>query len=136
MPTKKVHSRQATANKSKPKPKKPKGYTSAAWERIYLMSLELDAIAADLGLPDRDRRPDGFDVVDAARELARLATNYNRATNPDGRNLEGEKSDWVSVGGIGADLGNMADEEPGRPAADAVRPIAHELCYLACDFLF
>ncbi|HKA08024.1 MAG TPA: hypothetical protein VKD71_12250 [Gemmataceae bacterium] len=137
MPTKKARRHPAATRKTnlKSKPSQPKGYTSPGWERIYLMSLELDAIAADLGLPERDQPTDGFDVADAARELARLSANYNRDINPDGRNAEAEKSDWVSVAGLGADLGNMADEKRGAPA-DAIRPIAHELCYLACDFLF
>jgi len=137
IPTKKARQRSAPTRKSKATARsaKPKGYTSPAWERIYLMSVELDAIAADLGLPRRDQSTESFDVADAARELARLAANYNRETNPDGRNAEGEKTDWVSVAGLGADLGNMADEKPGA-AANAIRPIAHELCYLACDFLF
>ena len=76
---------------------------------------------------------DGFDFVDASRELARLASNHDRAINPDGRTADEEKDDWVRVGGLGADLGNMADE---RVHADDIRPIAHELCYLACDYLF
>jgi hypothetical protein len=139
VPTKKPHQRSAptrkTKSKSKPKPSQTKRYTSPAWERIYLVSVELDAIAADLGLPIPSQPSESFDVADAAREIARLAANYNRDTNPDGRNVEAEKSDWVSVAGLGADLGNMADEKPGAPA-DAIRPIAHELCYLACDFLF
>jgi hypothetical protein len=137
MPTKKARQRSSAARKRKPKTKssQPKGYTSPAWERIYLISVELDAIAADLGLPERDQSTEGFDAADAARELARLSANYNRDTNPDGRNAEAEKSDWVSVAGLGADLGNMADENPGAPA-ESIRPIAHELCYLACDFLF
>jgi len=137
MPTKKAHKRASSTRKprSRPKSKQPKGYTSAAWERIYLISVELDAISADLGLPERDQPTESFDAADAARELARLSANYNRDTNPDGRNAEAEQSDWVSVAGLGADLGNMADENPGAPG-DAIRPIAHELCYLACDFLF
>jgi hypothetical protein len=137
MPTKKARQRSSAARKPRPKTKatQPKGYTSPAWERIYLMSVELDAIAADLGLPKRDQSTDSFDVADAARELARLAANYNRDANPHGRNAEAEKSDWVSIAGLGADLGNMADEKSGA-VANAIRPIAHELCYLACDFLF
>src|SRR5262245_13219946 len=137
MPAKKARQRSAPKRKprSKTRPSRPKGYSSPVWERIYLMSVELDAIAADLGLPKRDQSTDSFDVADAARELARLAANYNRKTNPEGRNREAEKSDWVSIAGLGADLGNMAEEKPGAAAA-AIRPIAHELCYLACDFLF
>jgi hypothetical protein len=137
MPTKKAHKRASSTRKqrSRPKSKQPKGYTSTAWERVYLISLELDAISADLGLPERNQPTESFDAADAARELARLSSNYNRDTNPDGRNAEAEQSDWVSVAGLGADLGNMADENPGAPG-DAIRPIAHELCYLACDFLF
>jgi len=114
----------------------PRGYTSAAWERVDLMSLELAAVARDLGLPERAEATDGFDVADAARELARLASNYNRALNPAGRNAEGEREDWVAVGGLGADLGNMADEGAVGAAADTVRAVAYELCYLACDYLF
>jgi len=129
------HSAPTRKPKSKAGTSRLKGYTSPAWERIYLMSVELDAIAADVGLVNRDESSDGFDVADAARELARLAANYNRETNPEGRNAESEKSDWVTVAGRGADLGNMAGENPGAPA-DAIRPIAHELCYLACDYLF
>ena len=137
MPTKKARQRSAPTRKakSKAKPSRLTGYTSPAWERIYLMSVELDAIAADLGLPKRGQSTDSFDVADAAHELARLAANYNHESNPDGRNAEAEQSDWVSVAGLGADLGNMADEKPGT-AVDAIRPIAHELCYLACDYLF
>ena len=114
----------------------PKGYTSAAWERAYLMSLELDVLAQDLGLDEPESAGEGFDVADAARELARLAANHDRAANPDGRTTEQETEDWIAVGGLGADLGNMADEGPDGRVADAVRTIAHEVCYLACDYLF
>jgi hypothetical protein len=114
----------------------PKGYASAAWERVSLLSVELDALARDLGLHARKRDPDGFDLVDAARELARLAGNHNRNVNPDGRTTGQQKEDWVAVGGLGADLGDMADEGAVAAAADGVRPIAHELCFLACDYLF
>jgi|GEM_PF-3679037 len=118
--------------------KKPRiaEYTSDAWERISVLAMNLEVVAADLGLHERERDPDGFDVADAARELARLSANYNRVENPEGRNLEAEQSDWVSVGGIGADLGNMADEETRADVAERVRAIAHELCYRACDYLF
>jgi hypothetical protein len=114
-------------------PSKHKGFASPAWERVYLMSLELDACATQLGLKSRKRGDDGFDLVDAARELTRLAHNHHRETNPEGRTPEQEREDWIKVGGVGADLGNMAEE--GTAPAD-VRAIAHELCYLACDCLF
>ena len=114
----------------------PAGYASAAWERVYLLSLELDALARDLGLHAQKRDPDGFDLVDAARELARLAGNHNRGVNPDGRTTGQQKEDWVAVGGLGADLGNMADEGAVGTAAGGVRAVAHELCFLACDYLF
>ena len=114
----------------------PKGYTSAAWERVYLLSLELAAFARDLGLPDRDPEADGFDLADAAREAGRLALNHNREATPDGRTAAQEKDDWVAIGGLGADLGNMADEGALGAAADGVREVAYELCYLACDHLF
>lgn len=113
-----------------------KGYASAAWERVHLLSVELDALARKLGLDKQPRDPDGFDLVDAARELARLAGNHNRAVNPDGRTTAQEKDDWVALGGVGADLGNMADEPAHAPVADGVRRIAHEVCYLVCDFMF
>jgi hypothetical protein len=114
-------------------PSKPKGFASPAWERVYFMSLELDAWATQLGLHARKRSDDGFDLVDAARELTRLANNHHRETNPEGRTPEQESEDWIKIGGVGADLGNMAEEEsyPGE-----IRSIAHELCYLACDYLF
>ena len=114
----------------------PKGYTSAAWERVYLLSLELAAFAKDLGLPEKDPEADGFDLADAAREAGRLALNHNRAANPVGRTGARERDDWVAVGGLGADLGNMAGEGALGPAADGVREVAYELCYLACDYLF
>ena len=113
-----------------------KGYTSAAWERVYLLSVELEAFAQELGLPTRGEESDGFDLADAARELGRLALNHNREANPAGRTADQEKEDWVKVGGVGADLGNMADEGAAGPDADGVRAVAHELCYLACDYLF
>ena len=115
---------------------RPTGYSSPAWDRVYLLSAGLDALARDLGLDVGDRDPDGFDLADAARELARLAGNHNRAVNPDGRTPAQEKDDWVAVGGLGADLGNMADEPAYAPVAADLRPAAHEVCYLACDFLF
>src|SRR5207237_1832685 len=114
----------------------PKGYTSAAWERVYLLSVELDAFAQELGLPDTKSEDEGFDLADAAREAGRLALNHNREANPGGRTAAQEKDDWVAVGGLGADLGNMADEGAVGPAADGVREVAYELCYLACDYLF
>ena len=120
----------------KPKAGPPRGYTSAAWERVYLLAVELDAFAQDLGRPDRGPEAEGFDLADAARELTRLARNHSRAANPDGRTPAQERDDWVSVVGVGADLGNMADEGAVGRAADGVRAVAHELCFLACDFLF
>jgi hypothetical protein len=113
-----------------------KGYASPAWERVYLLAVELDAFATDLGLHARDPDADGFDLADAARELTRLALNHNREANPEGRKPAQEKEDWVAVGGLGADLGNMADEGAVGGAADGVRAVAYELCYLACDYLF
>jgi hypothetical protein len=113
-----------------------RGYTSPAWERVYLMSMELAAVAKDRGLPDAKPESEGFDVADAARELARLATLHDRAAHPEGRTPAQEREDWIAVGGIGADLGNMADEEGRSAAADGLRDIAHELCYLVCDYLF
>lgn len=113
-----------------------KGYTSAAWERVYLLAVELDAFAAELGLRPKGPDAEGFDLSDAARELTRLALNHNREANPEGRKPAQEKEDWVAVGGLGADLGNMADEGTTGPAADGVRAVAYELCYLACDYLF
>src|SRR5829696_10403169 len=113
-----------------------KGYTSPAWERVYLLAVELDAFATDLGRTAKDPEADGFDLADAARELTRLALNHNREANPEGRTPAQEKEDWVAVGGLGADLGNMADEEGRSAGADGLRDIAHELCYLVCDYLF
>ena len=114
----------------------PKGYTSPAWERAYLLSAELDALAKDLGLDAQRKDPDGFDLADAARELARLAGNHDRAVYPDGRTAAQEKDDWIAVGGLGADLGNMADEPAYADVADDLRAVAHEVCYMACDYLF
>jgi hypothetical protein len=114
----------------------PRGYASTAWERVYLLSVELDALAKDLGLPDPVPEAEGFDLADAARELNRLALNHSREANPDGRTTAQEKDDWVSVAGVGADLGNMADEGAVGRAADGVRAVAHEVCFLACDYLF
>jgi hypothetical protein len=114
----------------------PKGYTSAAWERVYLLSLELAAFARDLGLPDQAPEADGFDLADAAREAGRLALNHSRAATPDERTAAQEKDDWIAIGGLGADLGNMADEGAVGQAVDGVREVAYELCYLACDYLF
>jgi hypothetical protein len=135
MATRKVRAKTTRKATRIKKPRKSE-YTSDAWERIAVLATNLDVIATDLGLHQRQRDPDGFDLADAARELARLAANYNRVENPEGRNLEAEQSDWVSVGGIGADLGNMADEETRADVAERVRAIAHELCYRACDYLF
>jgi len=127
-----------TNRKGSAKAKKPRkaDFTSTAWERVSVLAMNLEVVATDLGLNERTRDPDGFDLVDAARELARLASNYNPVANPEGRNAEAEKSDWVGVGGIGADLGNIADEETRADIAQRVRAIAHELCYRACDYLF
>jgi hypothetical protein len=116
--------------------RKHKGYASPAWERVYLLSLELDAIAQELGLHKKRRDPDGFDLADAAKELGRLAQNHNQDENPVARTAEQDREDWIAVGGIGADVGNMADEGAVGAAADTVRAIAHETCYLACDYLF
>jgi hypothetical protein len=120
----------AKPKSAKTKPR-PKGFTSPAWERVYLLSVELGACARELGLRKQDG--DGFDLVDASRELARLASNHNRGTTPRDRTQEQESDDWVSIAGLGADLGNMADEVKNFAG---IRPIAHELCYLACDYLF
>jgi hypothetical protein len=103
---------------------------------VYLLSLELAAFAKDLGLPDTAPEADGFDLADAAREAGRLALNHSRAATPGGRTAAQEKDDWVAVGGLGADLGNMAGEGAVGQAADGVREVAYELCYLACDYLF
>jgi hypothetical protein len=113
-----------------------RGYTSPAWERVYLMSMELAAVAKDRGLPEGAAEGEGFDVADAARELARLAALHDRAITPEGRTPAQEREDWVAIGGIGADLGNMADEDTKSVGADGLRDIAHELCYLTCDYLF
>lgn len=113
-----------------------RGHTSPAWERVYLMAMELAALAKDRGLPESHPEAEGFDVSDAARELARVAALHDRAVTPGERTPAQEKEDWVAVGGVGADLGNMADEEGRSAAADGVREIAHELCYLVCDYLF
>jgi hypothetical protein len=112
------------------------GYASVAWKRVHLLSVELTAIAHDLGMHAKKRDPDGFDLADAARELARLAGNHNREVNPDGRTMSQEKADWVAIGGLGADLGNMADEGILATASDGVRHVAYELCFLTCDYLF
>ena len=85
------------------------------------MSLELAAFAKDLGLPERDPETDGFDLADAAREAGRLALNHSRAATPDERTAAQEKDDWIAIGGLGADLGNMAGEGALRPAAGGVR---------------
>ena len=135
-PKPKAPARAKTPGRGKAKLARPKGYTSPAWERVYLLAVELDALAKDLGLDTRQRDPDGFDLADAARELARLAGNHNGAVNPDGRTPAQEKDDWVAVGGLGADLGNMAAEPAYAGVAADLRPAAHEVCYLACDYLF
>src|SRR5262245_7150586 len=136
MAARKVKASTARKARVKDRKKRKSAYTSVGWERIAAIAADLDAVAIDLGLHEQPREPDGFDLADAAKELARLARNYNVISNPDGRNLEAEKSDWVSVGGVGADLGNMADEERLDVVAERVRIIAYELCYRACDFLF
>jgi hypothetical protein len=118
------------------RPVEPTGYSSAAWERVSVLSAQLDVLARDLGLHDRDRDPDGFDLVDAAREFARLAGNHDRARTPEGRTRAQERDDWVAVGGLGADLGNMAGEAAHAGVARSVRAVAHEVCYLACNYLF
>src|SRR5438552_1925895 len=113
----------ATARKAKTKPVRaarrslPKGYTSPAWERVSLLAVELAALAHDLGQTDRTAETEGFDVADAARELGRLATNHDRSTTPTDRTTEQETEDWIAVGGLGADLGNMADEGPDSATA-------------------
>lgn len=114
----------------------PRGFATVAWERVYLMAVELEALAKDAGLPAGGAQAGGFDLGDAARELARLAANYNRDGNPGGPTPEQEKEDWVAVGGVGADLGNMAEEGAVGGTADAARAVAYELCYLACNYLF
>lgn len=141
MAKKKPVKQKSRVEKPAPTPKpaakpKPRGYTSAAWERVYLMSLELAAFTADPTAPEANEESEGFGLPDASHELTRLAQNYNGDTNPDPRTLEQETQDWVRVGGIGADLGNMAEETSVADDAEGVRAIAHELCYLACDYLF
>jgi hypothetical protein len=122
--------------------KKPTGttglkvYSSPAWERIDRLAMKLDLLAKEIGLHTRERDPEGFDLLDAARELARLAGNHDRARNPDGRTPAQEKDDWVAIGGLGADLGNMAVEPTYAQVSEGVRAIAHEVCYRACDYLF
>jgi hypothetical protein len=118
------------------RPAEPRAYTSDAWERVYLLSVQLEALARDLGLHRRERDPDGFDLADAASELARLAANHDRAVNPDGRTRAQEKDDWISLAGVGADVGNMAGEAAYAAVAGGVRAVAFELCYLACNYLF
>src|SRR5690349_4489497 len=78
------------------RPAKPRGSMSAAWERVSVLAAQLDVLAGDLGLHRRRRDPDGFDLADAARELARLAGNHDPARNPAGRTRAQEKDDWVS----------------------------------------
>ena len=135
-PKPRTPARPKAAGASRSRGTRPKGYSSPAWERAYLLSVELDALAKDLGLDAGEPDPEGFDLADAARELARLAGNHNRTVNPDGRTPAQEKDDWVAVGGLGADLGNMADEPAYAAVADDLRAAAHEVCYLACDYLF
>jgi hypothetical protein len=103
---------------------------------VYVLSVQLDAVAQDLGLHDRERDPDGFDLADAARELARLARNHDLGATPEGRTAAQEKDDWISLAGVGADVGNMAGESVYARIGGDVRAVAHELCYLACDYLF
>lgn len=136
-PTAKTTTRSTTPSGKKPaRSAGSKGYASPAWERVSVLSVELHGLAKRLGLDTRPRDPDGFDLLDAARELARLAGNHNRAVNPDGRTTAQEKDDWVALGGVGADLGNMADEPAHTPVADGVRAVAYEVCYLVCDYMF
>ena len=135
-PKSKAPARAKTAARGGARAARPKGYTSPAWERVYLLSVELDALARDLGPAADGGDPDGFGPADAARELARLAGNHDRAANPGGRTPAQERDDWVAVAGLGADLGNMADEPAYAGVAGDLRPAAHEACYLACDFLF
>jgi hypothetical protein len=111
-------------------------YATPAWERVYLLSLELDALAKDLGLHDQKHDPEGFDLVDAARELARLAGNHHPTLNSDGRTPAQTKDDWIAAGGVGADLGNMAAEDAHAKVAQGVRAVAYEVCYLVCNHLF
>ena len=122
--------------KSPAAPPAERGYTSPAWERVYLMSMELAAVAKDRGLMEAPADSETFNPSDAARELARLATLHDRAVSPEPRTPVQEREDWIAVGGLGADLGNIADEEGRVAAADGLREIAHELCYLVCDYLF
>jgi len=136
------------SKKTKPAPKKksaakPKrspapaaGFKSPSWERVYLLALELQLIAADLGQTRGKHDDEGFDLVDASRELSRLASNHNRENNPAGRTTEQENEDWILIAGVGADLGDMAQESGSSKAMHSVRAIAHEVCYLACDYLF
>jgi hypothetical protein len=129
----------AAKPKPKPKAKSPipvKGFDSPSWERVYLLSLELELIARELGQLSGQHDDEGFDLVDASRELARLASNHNRDNNPAGRTAEQENEDWITVAGLGADLGNMSEESGSSAAMHSVRTIAHEVCYLACDYLF
>ena len=42
----------------------------------------------------------------------------------------------IALAGVGADLGNMSEESESSSAMHSVRAIAHEVCYLACDYLF
>jgi hypothetical protein len=111
-------------------------YSSAAWERVSELSVQLDALTRELTMHERERDPDGFDLADAARELARLAGNHDPARNPDGRTPAQEKDDWICVAGVGADVGNMSGEAAYAGVARAVRAVAYEVCYLACNFLF
>ena len=125
-----------SAAKALPKPAPAKGFDSPSWERVYLLSLELELIARELGQLQGKHDDEGFDLVDASRELARIATNHNRDDHPEGRSTEQENADWIAVAGLAADLGNMAEESESSSAMHSVRTIAHEVCYLACDYLF
>ena len=136
MPAKKPKAAPKTRAKTKAKPAAPKAFTSPSWERVYLLALELQLIANDLGQLEGTHNDEGFDLVDASRELSRLASNHNRETKPEGRNAEQENEDWIAVAGVGADLGDMAQESESSNAMHSVRAIAHEVCYLACDYLF
>ena len=136
MPAKKRKAAPKSRAKPKAKPAASKDFTSPSWERVYLLALELNLIAADLGQTQGNHNDEGFDLVDAARELSRLASNHNRETNPEGRTAEQENEDWIAIAGVGADLGDMAQESESSSAMHSVRGIAHEVCYLACDYLF
>lgn len=126
----------AAKSKPKTKPAPSTGFTSPSWERVYLLALELESIARDLGQLTGKHDDEGFDLVDASRELTRLASNHNREITPADRTAEQENEDWIALAGVGADLGNMSEESESSSAMHSVRAIAHEVCYLACDYLF